>query len=201
MKSAIQTATRLSRRAALLMLLQTLVACSATRHTGTGPEAVATARPAAGEVGAEVRAQAVSPTEIPFWPVIDVQTYRLQVTGLVAAPISLTCETLQSLPRTQADRVLICMGEAFLDKAIWSGVALDRVLDLADPQTGATTIKLVAADQYERSIPLEEAPSYVLAMERAGEPLSSKHGFPVRAVAATDEGWKWVRWLVEIRVS
>jgi DMSO/TMAO reductase YedYZ molybdopterin-dependent catalytic subunit len=162
------------------MALQTLVAaCGAT------PRPAATA----------------TPTEIPLWPQIDAQSYRLHVTGLVATPLSLTCEQLQSLPMTQADRVILCMGEYFHDAAVWSGVALDRVLALAGLQPEATTVRLVAADRYDSQLSLEEAASYVVAQQRAGERLVEKRGFPVRAIGPTDEGWKWVKWLVEIQVS
>ena len=189
MDSTVKTVTRLSRRAALLLFMQTLVACSAAPRMTATPQPAATVTPEA------------TPTAIAFWPVLDAPAYRLQVTGLVASPLDLTLETLQSLPRTDAERVLMCMEMFFHDKSVWSGAALDRVLALASPSADATKVTLIGADQYEQTIPLAEAAGYTIAHARAGEPLASKDGFPVRAVSATDEGWKWVRWLVEIKVS
>jgi DMSO/TMAO reductase YedYZ molybdopterin-dependent catalytic subunit len=198
MTSTVRTAKRVSRRAALLLLLQTLAACSATPRMSSSPPATST--PQAVAPVAEITPEG-TPAETPLWPQIDAQSYRLQVTGLVASPLSLTYETLRILPRVPVERVLMCSGEFFHDKAIWSGVPLDCLLALAEPQPAATAVTLFTTDNNKWEVPIVEASSYILAHEREGEPLAEKRGFPLRIVPATDEGWKWLKWVVEIRVA
>lgn len=133
---------------------------------------------------------------------IDLATYRLQVTGKVVRPLSLTYDDLRCLPRVEQSCLLICPGY-FEDTATWAGASLGHVLELAEVQADATSLHLVSADGFAAIIDLEtaRAADSFLAYEWEGEPLPILHGFPVRAVLASQLGGKWVKWLVEIRVE
>jgi DMSO/TMAO reductase YedYZ molybdopterin-dependent catalytic subunit len=133
---------------------------------------------------------------------IDPATYRLAVTGSVNTPLSLALDVLRCMPKITSTPVLICKGY-FEDVAEWSGVPLSAVLDQAGLQQGARRVTLVGADGYEAELSLETAlrdDSY-LAYEWSGEPLPVLHGYPLRAVIASELGNKWVKWLVEVRVE
>jgi len=132
---------------------------------------------------------------------IDLDSYRLKVTGKVDNPLSLTYDDLRCLPRTETRCTLVCPG-FFEDEATWAGAPLQRVLDLAGLQTGATEIRLVSEDGYATVVSLEVIRSgdSFLAYEWEGEPLPILHGFPVRVVFPALDGNKWVKWLVEIEV-
>lgn len=131
--------------------------------------------------------------------VIDVETYRLQVSGLVNKPLSLSYDELRLLPKISASPTLLCPG-FFTDSATWSGASLAAVLDMAQVHAEADRITLVAADGYSISVDLANAlaPDSFLAYEWNGEPLPALHGFPIRAVFPPKNGNFWVKWLVEI---
>lgn len=132
---------------------------------------------------------------------IDLESYRLEVTGKVNQPLSLSYDDLRCMPRIEARPTLICPG-FFRDIATWAGASLKYVLESAGVQEGARGIRLKSADGYSSSIPISEALSEknYLAYELEGEPVPILHGFPVRAVFPELDGNKWVKWLVKIEV-
>jgi DMSO/TMAO reductase YedYZ molybdopterin-dependent catalytic subunit len=132
---------------------------------------------------------------------IDVKQYRLQVTGKVNHPLSLSYDDLRCMPRIEARPALICPG-FFQDTATWAGTPLKHILESAKAQPGATAIRLTGADNYSASVPLDVAgaPGNFLAYEWERKALPALHGFPVRAVFPGLEGNQWVKWLLKIEV-
>jgi DMSO/TMAO reductase YedYZ molybdopterin-dependent catalytic subunit len=132
---------------------------------------------------------------------IDLESYRLQVTGKVDHPLSLTYDDLRCLPKVETTTTLTCPG-FFVDEAIWAGTPIRDVLALAGVQEGVFGLRLIGADGYSTSVPLSTALSEtsLLAYEWEGEPLPILHGFPVRAVLPGEPGSSWAKWLVEIKV-
>lgn len=132
---------------------------------------------------------------------VDVETYSLEITGLVDNPLSLTYDQLRCMPKITASPTLVCP-QTFFDTAEWSGVRLAYILKLAGVQEGAELIRMTGADGYFANVTLEEAmrPESFLAYEWEGEPLPIMHGFPVRAVFPDIYGSQWVKWLLEIEV-
>jgi DMSO/TMAO reductase YedYZ molybdopterin-dependent catalytic subunit len=133
---------------------------------------------------------------------LDLATYRLEVTGKVDRPPSLTLDELRCMPKVTATPVLAC-GDIFKDVVSWSGVPIQEVLKMAGVQAGAKTIILSGADGYTASIALEDAlkPQNYLAYEWEGKPVPILHGFPLRAVFPDFGGWAWVKWLIGIEVE
>jgi len=134
--------------------------------------------------------------------VIGFETYRRVITGKVAQSIKLKYDDLRCMPKIEARPTLVCPG-FFRDTASWGGASLKYVLELAGLQEGATRIRLVSADGYEVTVPMEKALSgnNFLAYELESEPIPVLHGFPVRAIFTELAGNKWVKWLVEIAVE
>ena len=158
-------------------------------------------------------------------PSVDVASWRLQVEGQVAAPLSLTMQDLRGLPSVELVAVLECAGNGrgFYDPAVpgiqwghgavgngrWRGVRLADVLRKAGVKDSAREILFGGADvplgtmpDFERSIPLEKAldSHTLLAYEMNGEPLPEKHGFPLRLVVPGWAGDSWIKWVTSIRV-
>jgi DMSO/TMAO reductase YedYZ molybdopterin-dependent catalytic subunit len=132
---------------------------------------------------------------------LDLDTYRLRVTGRVERPLELTYDEIRCLPKVQASPELICPG-LFVDEATWAGVPIADVLDLAGVQGGAQSVKFVSADGYTTSLALEEALDRVnfLAYEWEGQPLPRLHGFPLRVVIPGAQGNQCTKWVVEMVV-
>lgn len=133
---------------------------------------------------------------------VDIETYTLEITGLVENPLSLTYDQLRCMPKITDTPTLVCP-QTFVDTAEWSGVRLAYILELAGVQEGATNVRMTGADGYYANVTLEEAmrPESFLAYEWEGEPLPIMHGFPVRAVFPDIYGSQWVKWLLEVEVQ
>jgi DMSO/TMAO reductase YedYZ molybdopterin-dependent catalytic subunit len=133
---------------------------------------------------------------------IDLATYRLEITGLVDHPLSLTYDELRCLPKVTENPELVCPG-VFTDYATWTGVPINDILVLAGVQESASQLTLVSADGYQVKLPLKSASAVknFLAYEVNGKPLPVQHGFPLRAVFPSMWGSYWLKWLVEIRIS
>jgi len=136
------------------------------------------------------------------YQVINLQSYRLEVSGKVAHSLNLSFDELRCLPHIEVRCNLVCPG-FFVDTATWAGASLDALLDLAGVQSDATDIKMYSADGYSAALLLKDARDgeNFLAYEWEGQPIPILHGFPVRAVFPDQEGNKWVKWLVRITVD
>ncbi len=132
---------------------------------------------------------------------IDLKTYRLEVTGKVAHPLSVTYDELRCMPRIEARPTLVCPG-FFTDVATWAGTPLKHLIGLAGPKSDATGLRLFGADKYSASLSLQDAAAdgNFLAYEWEGKALPRLHGFPLRAVLPGAEGSQWVKWLIRIEV-
>jgi len=133
---------------------------------------------------------------------IDLDSYRLEVTGKVDHEFTLSYDDLRCMPKIEKEATLVCPG-FFVDVATWAGASLEHILQLAGVQSNATQLLLYAADGYSTTVSLEEAAfeGNFLAYEWEGEPLPLLHGFPIRAVFPELQGNKWVKFLVRIEVQ
>jgi DMSO/TMAO reductase YedYZ molybdopterin-dependent catalytic subunit len=160
-------------------------------------------------------------------PELDPDAWRLEVSGLVGRPASLSLDDLRDLPAESLTVTLECAGNgrALFDPQVpgeqwglgavstarWTGARLRDVLDLAQVRPSAREAIFRGADggplaeaahpiRFERSMPVRSALECgaLLAYEMNGKPLPVAHGFPVRLVVP---GWyavASVKWLTEI---
>ena len=133
---------------------------------------------------------------------VDLATYRLRVSGLVAQPLSLSYDDLRCLPKIEARVMLECPGY-FVDWQRLAGPTLASVIALASPQPGVTDVTLTSISGYFARFALEAVTGEAnfLAYEWRGESLPASHGFPVRAALPGKAGSTWVKWLEEIKLS
>ncbi|EEF59049.1 sulfite oxidase [Pedosphaera parvula] len=98
-------------------------------------------------------------------PKVDLQTWRLEVEGLVDKPVSLTLEELRGMPSRSVTMVLECAGNSriFLNPKVsglqwelgavgnteWTGVPLSEVLKKAGVKAGAVEVVLEGMDRGE----------------------------------------------------
>lgn len=156
------------------------------------------------------------------YPEVDVDDWQLEITGLVDNPMTLTMADLQAWPRQELDFTIECSGGhgfgwnwGMLGNAAWGGVPLapllreagikDDAVEIAfyGVDAGEETIREVAITQnFARSMSIEDAtnPFNMLCYEMNGEPLPSRHGFPVRLIAPGWYGIANVKWLQKIEV-
>jgi DMSO/TMAO reductase YedYZ molybdopterin-dependent catalytic subunit len=155
-------------------------------------------------------------------PTIDLQKWRLDVTGLVKQPLSLTIDQLKARPRQEVTFTLECSGNTGLPffwggigNATWAGTALAPLLQEAGILDSGKEIVFYAHDigkqkvrdmelttPFARSMSVSDAmsPANLLCYEMNGQPLDAGHGAPLRLLTPGWYGVANVKWLDRIEV-
>jgi len=132
------------------------------------------------------------------------RTYRLQVTGLVERPFTISYRDLAAMPPTHVTRDFQCVTGWRVPDVRWTGVQLRTLLDRAGVKPEAHALRFVSFDgTYTESLTLAQArrPDVLVAYELEGEPLSSLHGGPARLYVAPMYGYKSCKWLESIELT
>ena len=155
-------------------------------------------------------------------PTVDPQRWRLDITGLVKQPLSLTIDQLKARPRQEVTFTLECSGNTGLPffwggvgNATWAGAALAPLLQEAGILDGGKEIVFYAHDigkqkvrdmdlttPFARSMSVTDAmsPENLLCYEMNGQPLEAGHGAPLRLLTPGWYGVANVKWLNRIEV-
>lgn len=133
---------------------------------------------------------------------VDLETYRLEVTGLVERPLTLTYDQVLEEEHIQRLVRLICV-EGWTANILWEGVRLTELLDQAGPSEEALIAIFHCADGYTTSLPLDtiRERDLLLAFSSNGIDLPSALGAPLILVAEDKLGYKWARWIEIIELS
>ena len=174
----------------------------------------------------------ITPTELFFVrthgavPEVDPTAYRLTVNGLVREPLDLSLEELRRFERVELAAALQCAGNrrdelaavspipgqvpwgaGAVGNAIWGGVRLRDLLEVAGPEVDTGHVAFTGLDEVEEegelltfggSIPLETAvrANVLLADEMNGEPLHPSTATRCewscrgRSARAASNGWR-----------
>lgn len=134
-------------------------------------------------------------------PEIEISDYKLDVTGLVSSPLSLTYNELKDLPAEERLVELPCV-EGWSETAQWRGPRLQGLLDTAGVRENAKTVVFYSPGGYTTSLTLEDVQKTdpLLAYEVNGETLPHDQGFPVRLVVPDKLGYKWIKWVEKIEL-
>jgi len=138
------------------------------------------------------------------YPDVDLATYQLSVTGLVANEQSLSLADLAALPQTSLTKDFQCVTGWRVADVPWSGVLLSDLLDAAGVEAGATAIHFTSFDgEYTESLTMEQArqPGVLVATSMFGKPIENEHGAPVRMLVAPMYGYKSIKWLNGIEAT
>ena len=133
--------------------------------------------------------------------------WRLEVTGLVNTPLSLSLDALRDMPaRTQITRHDCVEGWSCI--AQWTGPKLSDVLARAGVQDRARFVVFDCYDslglsKYYESIDMADAlhPQTILAHGLNGEALPISNGAPVRVRIERQLGYKMAKYLRRITVT
>ena len=158
-------------------------------------------------------------------PAVDEATYRLEVDGLVATPLSLSLDELRARPAVELAVTMECAGngrallephvvsQPWLQEAVgtarWRGTPLRALLAEAGVTDDAVEVVFTGLDHgleggieqaYQRSLSLIDThrPEVLLAYEMNGAPLAPQHGFPLRLLVPGWYGMTSVKWLGRI---
>lgn len=137
-------------------------------------------------------------------PQIPRSTYRLEVTGGVDAPYTLSYDELLAMPRVSVVRNFQCVTGWVVPSVRWTGVRLSDLVLRAGAKAGYDVAQFLSADgTYTDTLSGSEIDlsDVLLAYEIDGAPLSDDRGGPVRLVVPEMYGYKSVKWVHSIRMA
>jgi DMSO/TMAO reductase YedYZ molybdopterin-dependent catalytic subunit len=139
-----------------------------------------------------------------LWPVVgerepepfDPIAWRLEVSGLVARPLSLSFDALASMPRAVRTGTIHCVTRWSRPGASFEGVALEDLVARAGPLPAARFVRFASGRGHDTTLPLGACAGDVLvALAADGGPIPPVHGGPVRSVLFRRYFYKSVKWL------
>ena len=136
---------------------------------------------------------------------VNLQQWRLDITGKVEKPFQLTYSQIMDLPAIERKVLLICPG-FFSNYGLWRGISIMELLRMSAVRPGVTHITLRGADTYIEKVDrfaIEEirADKVFLAYQVNGKDLPQKHGFPLRAVAEDHYGSSWTKYVHTVQAD
>lgn len=132
---------------------------------------------------------------------IDIENYRLEVTGMVEDDLSMTYDEILSLPHVEKVITLHCV-EGWDETLLFEGVRFHDIFEAAKPKDGVKTVVFYAADGYSSSLPYDFVVDndLMLAFKINDRVLDETRGFPFQVVAESKYGYKWVKWVTKIEL-
>lgn len=155
-------------------------------------------------------------------PTLNDVDWRLEISGLVDQPMTLSLADLQERARQEVTFTMECSGNTGLPffnggvgNAAWAGTPLAALLEEAGVQEQGAEVVFWGADageqvwremtiteQFARSMSVADAmdPNNLIAWEMNDAPLPNLHGYPARLIAPGRYGVSNVKWLTRIEV-
>ena len=134
---------------------------------------------------------------------VDKDTYRLQISGLVAKPGSYTYDQVVGNHTPYQKVVTLNCVDGWSVKILWEGVRVQDLIDEAQPSPDARVLIFSAADGYTTSLPIEyfRDNNIIMAYKMNGVTIPPERGFPFMLVAESKWGYKWAKWITGIEFS
>lgn len=170
--------------------------------------------------GLETTVEGISPLRTPtdkFYrvdtnlvvPQVDVDSWTLEVDGMVERPFTMTFAELSAMPLIERDITMTCVsnevGGGYIGAARWLGVRLTDVLDRAGVKGAPDQLLSTAVDGFAISTPLSvvrDGRDAMVAIGMNGAQLSDTHGFPARLITPGLYGFVGAtKWLTKLTLT
>ena len=153
--------------------------------------------------------------EVKNWPVLDLgnqpdvplDSWKLEVEGLVDHPFTLTWQQFLALPQAEDISDFHCVTTWSRYDNRWGGVRFRTMAELAVPKDEAGFVLCTGYDfmpgsniPYTVNVPLARAvePDVLLVHTWEGKPLPRQHGGPCRMITPKLYAWKGAKWIRRI---
>jgi DMSO/TMAO reductase YedYZ molybdopterin-dependent catalytic subunit len=135
-------------------------------------------------------------------PGVIFENWSLTVGGAVQKPGGYKLDQIQSLPRFRQNTRHICV-EGWDVIGRFGGARLSDFLSMIGADTSARYITVACADDYYESLDMATAlhPQTLLCYEMYDQPLTRKHGAPLRLSIPTKVGYKQAKYLTDLKVT
>lgn len=135
-------------------------------------------------------------------PHIDMDSWRLKITGLVDNPREYTIDEIRAMPSMSQFITLECISNPIAGDLIstlrWTGVSLKGLLGQFGIRPDATHFNITAVDGFHETITIDEIKNderIMLAYDWDGLPLPDSQGFPLRIYIPDRYGMKQPKWI------
>jgi DMSO/TMAO reductase YedYZ molybdopterin-dependent catalytic subunit len=138
--------------------------------------------------------------QVPMWDAAAMGVWRLEVSGLVRRPLSLSLDDLSKLPRIAQTVDHFCV-EGWNARAEWAGVRVSELARLAQPTPDAGYVDFQSFDRsYHESWDIDTAlhRQTLVAIGMDGRMLGPGHGAPARVHSPLKLGYKNTKYLTKI---
>jgi DMSO/TMAO reductase YedYZ molybdopterin-dependent catalytic subunit len=134
---------------------------------------------------------------------IDVESYTLSITGLVANSTRYTYDEVLSRYQQYKKVVTLDCVEGWSVTILWEGVLVKDLLAEAGPLENAKVLIFHAYDGYTTSLPVDYIMdnNILMAYKMNDVILPPERGFPFQLVAESKWGYKWIKWITAIELS
>ena len=142
-------------------------------------------------------------------PVVDPEEWTLTIKGMVAREVVLTYSDIAAMSLVERYVTLACVsnvvGGDLVGNALWTGVLLKDLLDMAGVESEADQIVARSVDGWTAGFPTElalDGRDALLAIGMNRDVLPAEHGFPARLVVPGLYGYvSATKWISEIELS
>ena len=133
---------------------------------------------------------------------VNLEQWRLEITGAVQNPLKLTYAQLLEMPSIERKVLLICPG-IFTNHGRWKGISVNNLQKMAKANPDVTYVSFrgpAGRRAKKERFKIEEIASdkIFLAYQVNGKVLPIKHGFPLRVVAEDHYGDEWIKYVHKI---
>lgn len=130
-------------------------------------------------------------------PQYDMATWSIKIFGEVEKEQQFTFDQLMQLPQTDLTCDIHCVTRWSKLDTRWTGIKFTDLLPHLAVKPDAKYVMVHGDNDYTANIPLEDLlhDNILLAHTYEGEPLTAKHGGPMRLIVPHLYFWKSVKWL------
>ena len=134
---------------------------------------------------------------------IDLESYRLKITGLVESPQEYTFDEIISGNQIYKKVVRLHCVDGWSVTILWEGALVRDVIEKSGVSPEAKVIIFHAYDGYTTALPIEYImdQEIIMAHKMNGVSLPPERGAPFQLVAESKWGYKWIKWITEIELS
>jgi DMSO/TMAO reductase YedYZ molybdopterin-dependent catalytic subunit len=138
---------------------------------------------------------------------IDIESWRLKVTGRINQPVDLTIDQIRSYPSQEQILTMQCIsnsvGGDLTSSTRWKGVRFKDLMEDLGMDTSAAGAYIESSDGFYEFVIMEDIMDdrTLLVYDMNGEPLRVKHGFPLRVYIPGRYGMKQPKWITSIEIA